>query len=136
MVINMKIFRLSLFNLRKNRREALAIVFLTLITVFLLGTVAANIAKASTVFEDSFDATGSVNNYLVFRDGKYREEYKEILEDEYVKEEVIKVDLLYAIAAGVINNQNEKIAYNILFFTIFYKYWISYNVRYCIIIYL
>lgn len=117
MVINMKIFRLSLFNLRKNRREALAIVFLTLITVFLLGTVAANIAKASTVFEDSFDATGSVNNYLVFRDGKYREEYKEILEDEYVKEEVIKVDLLYAIAAGVINNQNEKIAYNILFFT-------------------
>lgn len=95
----------------------MAIVFLTLITVFLLGTVAANIAKASTVFEDSFDATGSVNNYLVFRDGKYREEYKEILEDEYVKEEVIKVDLLYAIAAGVINNQNEKIAYNILFFT-------------------
>ena len=53
MVINMKIFRLSLFNLRKNRREAFAIVPLTLITVFLLGTVAANIAKAGTVFEDT-----------------------------------------------------------------------------------
>ena len=117
MVINMKIFRLSLFNLRKNRREALAIVFLTLITVFLLGTVAANIAKAGTAFENSFEATGSVNNFAVFRDGKYREEYKDILEKEYVKDEVIEVDFLYAIAAGVIDNNNEKIAYNILFFT-------------------
>ena len=117
MVINMKIFRLSLFNLRKNRREAFAIVLLTLITVFLLGTVAANIAKAGTVFEDSFEATGSVNNFVFFRDGKYREEYKEILEEEYVKEEVIKVDCLYAIAAGVINQQNEKIAYNVIFIT-------------------
>ena len=113
----MKIFRLSLFNLRKNRREAFAIVLLTLITVFLLGTVAANIAKAGTVFEDSFEATGSVNNFVFFRDGKYREEYKEILEEEYVKEEVIKVDCLYAIAAGVINQQNEKIAYNVIFIT-------------------
>ncbi len=117
MVINMKIFRLSLFNLRKNRREALAIVLLTLITVFLLGTVAANIAKAGTAFENSFEATGSVNNFAVFRDGKYREEYKDILEKEYVKDEVIEVDFLYAIAAGVIDNNNEKIAYNILFFT-------------------
>ena len=117
MVINMKIFRLSLFNLRKNRREALAIVLLTLITVFLLGTVAANIAKAGTAFEYSFEATGSVNNFAVFRDGKYREEYKDILEKEYVKDEVIEVDFLYAIAAGVIDNNNEKIAYNILFFT-------------------
>jgi hypothetical protein len=50
------IFRLSLFNLRKNRREAVGIAFLTLITTFLLATFAANIAGFSDAFEISFDA--------------------------------------------------------------------------------
>ena len=54
----MKIFRLSLFNLRKNKKEALAIIFLTFVTVFLLGTVAANIAKINTAI--GFSVKGDV----------------------------------------------------------------------------
>ena len=113
----MKIFRLSLFNLRKNKKEALAIIFLTFVTVFLLGTVAANIAKINTVFDDCFEAAGSVNNYVFFRDRKYREEYKEILEKDYGIEDVRKADILYSISASVRDKNGEKIGYNIMMIT-------------------
>lgn len=113
----MKIFRLSLFNLRKNKKEALAIVFLSFITVLLLGLVVSNISKADKVFDDSFEATGSVNNFILFRDNKYREEYKDILEEEYGKEDVRKVDCLYAIAARVIGKDGNNIGYNMFLVT-------------------
>ena len=117
MVTDMKIFRLSLFNLRKNKKEALAIVFLTFITVFLLGLVVSNISKADKVFDDSFEATGSVNSFIFFRDGKYREEYKDILEEEYGKKDVREADCLYAIAARVIGKDGNKIGYNMFLVT-------------------
>ncbi|MBO4579647.1 MAG: ABC transporter permease [Clostridiales bacterium] len=113
----MKIFRLSLFNLRKNKKEALAIIFLTFVTVFLLGTVAANIAKISTVFDDSFEASGSVNSFVFFRDRKYRDEYKEILEKDYGIEDVRKVDVLFAISATARDKNGEKIGYNLMMLT-------------------
>ena len=94
-MIRMKIFRLSLFNLKKNRKEALAIIFLTFITVFTLGIVAANLAKVMNVFDECFEATGSAKTIMAFRGETYREEYKDILEDEYNIRDMRRGKLLF-----------------------------------------
>ena len=55
----MKILRLSLFNLKKNRKEAVAIAFLTMVTTLMLAVFAANTVKTNKGFDDSFAASGS-----------------------------------------------------------------------------
>ena len=113
----MKIVRLALFNLRKNRREAIAIIFLTFITAFLLGTDVANIAKMQNVFRECFEATGSVDHIIAFRDDKYREDFKDILTDEYGIEDVIEDECLMSINQAVRQDNGEKRSYNLFFVT-------------------
>ena len=113
----MKIFRLSFFNLRKNRREAVAIVFLTFITSFLLGTFFTSIAKIDKAFDSSFESTGSVNTAVIFLDGSYRDVYRDILADEYGIEDIEKLNVLNSIGASVRGRDGEKTSYNMYFVT-------------------
>ena len=62
----MKILRLSLFNLKKNKKEAISVMFLTAITMLLMGIAVCNITKVNTVFDEMFEATGSVENMILF----------------------------------------------------------------------
>ena len=64
--MHMKILRLSLFNLKKNKKEAISVMFLTAITMLLMGIAVCNIAKVNTVFDEMFEATGSVENMILF----------------------------------------------------------------------
>ena len=64
--MNMKILRLSLFNLKKNKREAFSVMVLTAITMLLMGIAVCNITKVNTVFDEMFEATGSVENMILF----------------------------------------------------------------------
>ena len=113
MVIHMKILRLSLFNLRKNRREALAIVFLSLITVFLLGTAVTNILGMNSTFDECFRQTGSLMNSLEFDADVYRSLYRDILEEDFGIEETQKIDQLFGISVNVLYKSGEKVGYNI-----------------------
>lgn len=113
MVIHMKILRLSLFNLRKNRREALAIVFLSLITVFLLGTAVTNILGMDNTYDECFRQTGSFMNSLEFDADVYRSLYRDILEEDFGIEETQKFDQLFGISVNVLYKSGEKVGYNI-----------------------
>ncbi len=117
MVIRMKIFRLSLFNLRKNKKEALAIIFLTFITVFTLGIVAANLAKVMNAFDECFEATGSAENLMAFRGETYREEYKDILENDYNVTNLRRGKALFAINAGIRDHNGDKLSENFILLT-------------------
>ena len=64
--MHMKILRLSLFNLKKNKKEAISVMFLTAITMLLMGIAVCNITKVNTVFDEMFEATGSVENMILF----------------------------------------------------------------------
>ena len=55
-----KILRLSLFNLKKNRREVLGIIFMTMVTVLMLSVVLINQKKIDTAFDESFTRSGCV----------------------------------------------------------------------------
>lgn len=98
--MNMKILRLSLFNLKKNKREAFSVMFLTAITMLLMGIAVCNITKVNTIFEETFEATGSVGNMVLFPAEKYRQDYKDILEQDDRVSCVEEIDALYYIRAS------------------------------------
>ena len=105
--MNMKILRLSLFNLKKNKREALSVMFLTAITMFLIGIAVCNITKVNTVFDETFAATESVENMVMFPEEKYRKEYKSILENDDRVSRVEEVDLLINMRAAYKKEDSE-----------------------------
>lgn len=111
----MKILRLSLFNLKRNKREAAAIVFLTLVTAFLMATFAVSITQISSAFDRCFEETGSADLILLFDDDKYRDIYRDILEEEYNVTDVRESRVLVGIGASIISKQGESTANNIIF---------------------
>lgn len=113
----MKIFRLSLFNIRKNKTEAFVITFLTFITTLMLGLFVINITKFQEAFDTSFESTGCVDNMIMIADKEYREEYLDILRDEYGVERLSAGKMLFGLSTSVIEDDGEKVAYNLDFVT-------------------
>ena len=111
----MKIFRVSLFNLKRNKREAAAIIFLVLVTSFLMATFAVSITQIDSAFDRSFEETGSADFILLFRADKYRDRYRDILEEEYHVTDVRESKVLFGIAASALSKKGESIAYNMIF---------------------
>lgn len=111
----MKICRLSLFNLKKNKREAAAIVFLTLVTAFLMATFAVSMTQISSAFDRAFEETGSADFILLFEDDKYRDIYRDILEEEYQVSDVRESRVLVGMAVSTISKEGESTANNIIF---------------------
>lgn len=107
----MKILRLTFFNLKKNRKEALAIAFLTFVTVMMISIFTANVTKMKTAFDSSFDATGSRNSLLEFAEGYYHDEYKDILKDMGMESE--EFPMLFKLGLSV-RQGDEKVGYNIM----------------------
>lgn len=93
----MTIFRLSLFNLKKNKRAAFSIMFLVAVTMLLVGISVCNITKVNNTFDKMFEATGSVYNMVIFQQERYREDYKDILEEDDRVSRVVEIDALYSI---------------------------------------
>ncbi|MCR5165843.1 MAG: ABC transporter permease [Oscillospiraceae bacterium] len=112
----MKIFRLSLFNLKKNKREAAAILFLTLISAFLLGTFLSSIKNIPKVFEKCFSETGSRDFMIMVEADKYRDIYSEILTDDYGITDVQRGRALWALTAQY-EKDGEKRSVNMTFVT-------------------
>lgn len=111
----MKIFRLSLFNLKKNKREAAAIVFLTLITSFLLSVFFVSITEIDKAFDKCFEETGCADVMMLYDESKYRDIYRTVLEEEYGVTEVRESSVLVGVAAKTISKQGDSIAYNMIF---------------------
>ena len=113
----MKVMRLSLFNLKKNKREALAIVFLTMVTTIMVSIFITNVKKVNTVFKDCFDATGSVDRMVLIREDLYHDEYKDILERDYDVERLTENETVFSTSTDVREPSGEMIAYNFMFVT-------------------
>ena len=112
----MKILRLSLFNLRKNKREAAAIVFLTMVTVMLLGTALTNILGMNRLFDECFRATGSCEYYMEFKERIYRSLYRDILEEDFGITENEKFNMLFGLNINTLRKDG-KVAYHFIFLT-------------------
>ena len=113
----MKVMRLSLFNLKKNKREALAIVFLTMVTTIMVSIFITNVKKVNTVFKDCFDATGCVDRAILIREDLYHDEYKDILERDYDVERLTENETVFSTSTDVREPSGDMIAYNFMFVT-------------------
>lgn len=111
-----KILRLSLFNLRKNKKEAAAIAFLTLVSTMMLGIFAINLSKVSNAFDESFVQSGSVDTFIGITDNDYHDVYLNILEEDFGFDDVRRGDMLFGFSTGVFHD-GEKIAYNLALVT-------------------
>ena len=111
----MKIFRLSLFNLKRNKREAAAIVFLTLVTAFLLSVFAVSITEINSAFDKCFEETGSKDVMLLFEGDKYRDIYRTVLVEEYEVTDAQESNVLVGLAVQTVEKNGENIAYNMIF---------------------
>ena len=111
----MKIFRLSLFNLKRNKREAAAIVFLTFVTAFLMATFAVSITEINSAFDRSFEETGCADVMLLFDESKYRDVYRGLLEDEYNVTNIRESGVLCGFAVQTAAKNGDSIAYNMIF---------------------
>ena len=112
----MKIFRLSMFNLKKNKREAAAIVFLTLVSSFLLGVFLSSVINIDKTFDRCYAETGSVNNAVSINSGKYRDVYRDILENNYGINDIRRGKSLYQTGA-MIDRGEKRESYNLRFVT-------------------
>ena len=113
----MKILRLSLFNLRKNKREAAAIVFLTMVTVFMLSIFFANGSKIKKAFDESFAESGSVNRIVIIKKSVYHSDFMNILKRDYKIERLSVNPFIFAGATDVRDGKGEVVSYNFLFAT-------------------
>ncbi len=93
------------------------ITFLTFITTLMLGLFVINITKFQEAFDTSFESTGCVDNMIMIADKEYREEYLDILRDEYGVERLSAGKMLFGLSASVIEDDGEKVAYNLDFVT-------------------
>ena len=112
-----KILRLSLFNLKKNKREVLGIVFMTMITVMMLSIVLINSRKIDTAYDESFARSGSVTRAVQFKTDKYRNAFRTILEEQYGIENVSEGRWIYTNMVDVRSSDGDIVAYNMVFLT-------------------
>ncbi|MCR5356224.1 MAG: ABC transporter permease [Lachnospiraceae bacterium] len=113
----MNILRLSLFNLKKNKREAAAISFLTMVTVLMMAIFVANYSKLNKAFDESFKASGSVNSIVLFKTDTYHSEFKSILTDNYHTDRLSINDYIFSGATDVRADSGDLVSYNFLFVT-------------------
>ena len=107
----MNILRLSLFKLKKNKKEAVAIAFLTMITTLMLAVFMANISKANKAYEDSFAQAGSKDTCVMIKKDKFRDEYRRILEEDYGITDITEAEAIYASALDYKNKDGEDRTY-------------------------
>lgn len=113
----MKILRLSLFNLKKNKKEAIVVAFLTLITTMLLAMVVINSSKISKTFDDSLREIGAENGILVIKKDVYRNEFSKILEEEFGASNIKEINYIFSDITDALDRDGEKISYNMHFIT-------------------
>ena len=111
----MNILRLSIFNLKKNKKEAVAVAFLTMITSLMLGIFIANVFGMHKIFDNSFRRSGCVNTMVIIDEDKYRDEYAEVLEDNYNVSDLKMGRIIFAVPVDTIYKNGEVMSYNLLF---------------------
>ncbi|MCR5807398.1 MAG: ABC transporter permease [Oscillospiraceae bacterium] len=113
----MNILRLSLFKLKSHKKEAVAIVFLSMVTTLMLSVFAANISKANKAFDDSFAQSGSKDTCIMISDEKYRDGFKELLESDYGITDITETECIGAFPLDYKTDSGEERSYSSIFVT-------------------
>ncbi len=113
--MNKKSLRLSLFNLKKNKRECFGIMFMTMITAMMLSIVLINKEKIDTSFDESFVSSGSVKRSVGIGKDKYRTIFTDILSKNYDIKNLSEGSLVYALTTDTLTPDGDTVSYNFVF---------------------
>lgn len=92
----MKILRLSLFNIKRRKREAAILILLTVVAMMLMSIAVINYGKAYSLLEQAFENSGSKTYAFVFTEKNYRTEFGELIEKDPRVTSVCHFELLRA----------------------------------------
>ncbi len=78
----MKILRLSIFNIKKRKKEAFIITLLLAVSMTLMGVGIINIEKADRIFEEAFERTGSYHNIFQMPEKSFKAEFADVMDED------------------------------------------------------
>ncbi|MCR5291278.1 MAG: ABC transporter permease [Eubacterium sp.] len=104
----MKILRLSLFNIKKHKKESFVIIFLIMVSMALLGIGIINMEKADRMFDEVIEKTGSYYYIILFPgDDTYKNEFKEVLDNDERVTRTLVFDSLQFLASTSMSYKKE-----------------------------
>ena len=74
-MVNMRIIRLSVFNIKKHKKEAAVLIILITISVLFMGIAIVNNKKAEEIFDKAFYDSNSHGSIYMLNEDAYRTEY-------------------------------------------------------------
>ncbi|MCR5337838.1 MAG: ABC transporter permease [Lachnospiraceae bacterium] len=91
----MKILRLSIFNIKKHKKESIILIFLIAVSVLFLNVAIINSKKTDIIMDKSFEDTGSKDAVYLFFEDEYRTEFDEVFEEDDRISNIDKFEMLY-----------------------------------------
>lgn len=113
----MKIVRLALFNIKKSKKEAVAIAFLAFVSALFLGMIVTNVGRIDTAFHDSFVKSGSYNTCVLIPEDKYRENCRNILMEDYGIADPVRINALLTMGYSLKDKNGDTYSINLFFVT-------------------
>lgn len=78
-MVDMKILRLSIFNIKKHKKESAILIFLIAVSVLFMNIAIINNKKANIIMDKAFEDSGSKDAVYLFYEDQYRTELKRYL---------------------------------------------------------
>ena len=101
----MKILRLSIFNIKKHKKESIILIFLIAVSVLFMNIAIINNKKASIIMDKAFEDTDCKDAVYLFYEDQYRTEFEEIFEDDDRISNIDKFGMLYPDSNASLNRK-------------------------------
>ena len=103
----MKILRLSIFNIKKHKKESAILIFLIAVSVLFMNIAIINSTKAGEILDKAFKETESKSCVYNFLEDNYRTEYAEVFEEDERITNIDKFEMLYPNSNASVNCKKE-----------------------------
>lgn len=110
-----KITRLSLNNIKKHKLEAFSLGLLIMFCMFLLGSSLAAFPSVKTIFSDMMATTDAWENFMLFKDRDYNEQFRTILEETENVAGTERAEIIYDMSTRYTNKEGKKQALFMVF---------------------
>ena len=101
----MKILRLSIFNIKKHKKESIILIFLIAVSVLFMNVAIINNKKANIIMDKAFDETESKDAIYIFFEEDYRTEYDAVFEDDERISNIDKFEMLFPNSNASLNRK-------------------------------
>ena len=103
----MKILRLSLFNIKKHKKDSIILIFLIMVSVLFMNVAIINNKKAGIIMDKAFEDTGCKDAVYLFYEDQFRTEFDEVFEEDDRISNIDKFEMLYPDSNAALNRKGK-----------------------------